>query len=307
MEVDVIVHGSDLSAAIIWYALRLRGYSVYLVHEKMRVSEGVVFLPFTSEWVKYLNLFGVKDFTEERKILLKTSSKLEGWFYTPASVCVGNTRRIIEKLLSLGDGDIELWCRKLGWRTGKEKIEWMVKSRSGDEMRGVAQILIETEGPHAGGPLIMVETALSKAKEPELDFYSTPLRLSVPHDRLETSVRIDDRAMSGGAICRTTFTLATKVDMGQMPILYAGFMSGIVRPPWIGDYLAASAQASIQLTDNWLSSGDISDKLLSQVTELATRSNLCFEILKMSMQGTLSEMEVSYILEGIKPPPSCKP
>ncbi|MEM1966470.1 MAG: hypothetical protein QXO86_01160 [Nitrososphaerota archaeon] len=307
MELDVLVHGADLSAVMIWHGLRLRGYRALLIHEAMRVSEGVVFLPFTSEWARYLGNMGVGGLSEERKVMLRAAGSFKGWFYPPASVCVGNVRKIAENLISRVDEGVELWCRGFRYKVCERGIEWAANLRMSGEVRGEAQLLVETGTLDRGLGLVLLETKLSSAEEPVLDLSTSPLSLMVPHEGIETWVRIGSEIEPKAALCRSKLTVSDRIDLGEMPVLHSGFRSGIARPPWLGDYLAASAQIGIHIAENWVNSGDINDNLASHIVEITTRSNLCLEILNRSMQGKLYEEEVSHILEGLKPPPSYRP
>ncbi|MEM4289060.1 MAG: hypothetical protein QXQ48_02160 [Nitrososphaerota archaeon] len=302
--VDVLVHGSDLSAALIWYGLRREGFDAFLVHGAMRMSEGLAYLPFTSEWIKYVRGMGVGRFSEEYGVWLKTSDNIAGRFYPAIKAGVGEARGIAEEILSACEGGVEPWCRSISWRQVKDGFQYIVVSRTGKKLSGAAQILIDTSAEKMAGGGVFVHTSPSVMRDAVLDLSGRFIRLTVPHGRIETSVHVGAEERRRGVICRVTLPLRESIDLGTMPLLHAGVRSGLVRPPWLGDYFAASSLVSVKIVENWLGSGDLSENLLAYLTELKTRSELCLRVVRDVTTGVVGELELSYIFEGLRPPPT---
>lgn len=269
----------------------------------MRVCEEILYLPFTSDWAEFVRKFGVDEFHEAHNVFFKTSSILRGKFYPAAKTCIGDVRGLAERLLSLGDNCVELWCREFRWKASRDRIDWVIKSRRGETKRGSSQIIIDTYCPVASGGKVRVVTAPSVEKGSVLDLSGPFLKLLVTHGGLETRVEVMGEAEHNNALALSRFNLHERVYLGEPPVLYAGFLSGMVKPPWLGDYLVASALLGVLISENWLSGGDQSEKLLSYVTELKARAELCHEVAKRAVEGCVGELEISYIFEGIRPPP----
>ncbi len=302
MEADVLVHGSDLSSALIWYELSREGFNVLLAHRSMRVSERLAYIPFTTEWARYVRGLGVDGFSEEHRILLRTSENFWGRFFPAIKVCVGDARRISERLFSIGEGVVEHWCKDVGWRRGVEGVEYVVLTRGGEELKGSTRVLIDTEYEKVTVGKVVIHTSLSKAGEAVLDLSGPSIRLTVPHSRLETRVQVGGETSGISGLCRATLPLGRGVELGVMPMLHAGIRSGLVTPPWIGDYLAASALLSVKIAENWLSRGDLSQNILSYLAELAARSKMFFDVSERAASGRIKELELSYLFEGLRPP-----
>lgn len=270
----------------------------------MRVCEREVYLPFTSSWVKVLRDFGVNEFSKELKVSIKTSRHMEASFYPAIKASVGSVRRIAERLLLYGESGVELWYRDFRWRLGREDVEWMVETRRGEVMKGKASVLIDAEaGPQREEKVSISTTTLGETGS-LLDLSGPSIRLRIPHGSFETVIEIGGDFATRNAICRTLLPLGEEINLGRMPVLYTGFRSGIIKPPWIGDYVAASAFVSVQAAENWLSNGDLNQTTLSYLSELMALSRICLEVLIKSQRGGVGELELSYILEGLRPPPN---
>ncbi|MEM0481441.1 MAG: hypothetical protein QXM16_00925 [Nitrososphaerota archaeon] len=308
MDVDILVHGSDISGVLIWFELSRAGFNVLLAHRSMRICERLAYLPFTTEWARYVKKLGVNEFSEEHKILLRTSESFCGRFYPAIKVCVGDARKISEQLLSIGGGVVENWCRDVRWRKKGEGVEYVVLTRAGERLEGSAKVLIDTEQEKVTGGDVVIHTSLSTGKDALLDLSGPSILLTVPHSRLKTHVQVGGEIRRPSGLCRTTLPLGKDVDLGIMPLLYAGMRSGLVKPPWIGDHLTASALLSVKIAENWLSKGDRSQSLLAYLTELTARSNMFLDVARRAVEGSIKELELSYIFEGLRPPPlpSCR-
>ncbi len=303
MEVDILVHGSDLSAALIWYELSREGFHVLLAHRSMRVSERIAYLPFTTEWARYVKELGVDEFSEEHRILLKTSESFWGRFFPAIKVCVGDARKVSERLFSIGEGLVEHWCRYVKWRKEGEEVEYVVSTRTGEKLKGTTRVLIDTEYGKVTGGGIVIGTSLPTVGDAVLDLSGQSIRLTVPHSRLETHVQVGEEVGRPRVLCRASLPLRKGVELGVMPLLLAGVRSGLVKPPWIGDYLAASSLVSVKIAENWLSKGDLSQNILSYLTELTARSNMFLDVYERAAGGRVEELELSYLFEGLRPPP----
>ena len=192
MQVDVLVHGSDLSAALIWYELSRGGFNVILAHRLMRVSERLAYLPFTTEWARYIKGLGVDEFSEEHRILLKTSESFCGRFSPTIRVCIGDARRLSERLFSVGEGRAEHWCKDVRWWKNDEDVEYVVLTRAGEELKGIAKLLIDTEYGKVTGGGIVIYTSLSRAGDAILNLSEPSIHLTVPHSGLETHIQVGE-------------------------------------------------------------------------------------------------------------------
>ncbi len=304
MRIDVLVHGGDFAAALISYLLCRHGYSVVLATKAPRLSEECLYLPFTSMWLRYLNELGLprSHFTRPEKIQLDLDDAPHAQLTPLISVCVGNMRSLAEWTASRDDQQLTLWCRDLSWKIVSREVVWRVRPRGGGVAEGVASLVIDTERVRDRvGDVVLVTTYTRDDRPSILRLGQGGLTLAVRHGKLTTYLHLGEPEERAG-ISLTRVPLCANPDLGAVPLILAGIPSGFMSPPWLGDYLAASAILGAMIAVARLSSGDVDERVLQYVAELRAQSRLNLQLIKDFASGAQAGLTVRQVEEAISPP-----
>jgi len=303
MQLDVIVHSSDLAGVLVWRSLRLRGFKALLVTESMRLSNKLLNLPITSTWGDWIAGLGEVEPPRTEKVFIRLSEAPYASFYPPARVGIIDARRVAESIASCDGEWLEVWCRGVELKVKDGRVSWTIHRRLGHDLSGTAHLLVETGEPgRGGGGYSTILTTPRREGRAIIEFSDASLRLHVSHGSLSTIVEAPGRLNVEGAVSIAHVQSGMRVDVGDIPLINAGLRSGLVAPPWIGDYLAATAELAYVTCHNWLEGRGLRQKILEQLAELAARKRLVEQVIEEGVRGGVGELKVNFILEALKPP-----
>ena len=304
MHIDVLVHGGDFAAALISYLLSRHGYSVVLATKAPRLSEECLYLPFTSAWLRYLNELGLPKsyFTRLEKIQLALDDAPHAQLTPLIGVCVGDMRSLAEWTASQNDLELSLWCRDLSWKIVSREVAWRLRPRGGVVAEGKASLVIDTERVRDRvGDVVLLTTHTRDDHPSILRLGQGGLTLAVRHGRLTTHLFLGEPEERAG-ISLTRVPLCANPNFGEVPLLLAGIPCSFMTPPWLGDYLAASAILGVMIAVARLSSGDVDERVLQYVAELRAQSRLSLKLIKEFAAGMQAGLTVRQVEEAISPP-----
>lgn len=304
MHIDVLVHGGDFAAALISYLLSRHGYSVVLATKAPRLSEECLYLPFTSSWLRYLNELGLPKsyFTRLEKIQLALDDAPHAQLTPLIGVCVGDMRSLAEWTASQNDLHLSLWCRDLSWKIVSREVAWRLRPRGGVVAEGKASLVIDTERVRDRvGDVVLLTTHTRDDHHSILRLGQGGLTLAVRHGRLTTHLFLGEPEEKAG-ISLTRVPLCANPNFGETPLLLAGIPCSFMSPPWLGDYLAASAILGVMIAVARLSSGDVDERVLQYVAELRAQSRLSLKLIKEFAAGMQAGLTVRQVEEAISPP-----
>jgi hypothetical protein len=307
LKLDAVIYGEDFAAALASFILSKRGYRVLMTHKAPRLSEKHLYTPFTTAWSRCLVALGVPAdmFTEAERLHVVLGGEPPAHLTPLIAVCVGNMRRMSEWLVANGEAELYLWCRGFSWKRGSGGVNWTLSRRGAAAVAGSASTLIFTD-PEAGGMEVAVTTSPNRDGRGSLINLSgaNPL-LTVRHGKHLTSLHIGSHH-AYDCISVSRVPLPTEIKTGEPPYIRVGLPSGLVVPPWIGDYLAASALLGVMIAETWAGSPSIDHEVLSYMAELRAQSQLDLQVvgdLLSKRQGSLTLRHVGEALEPPRPPP----
>jgi len=304
LHIDVLVHGGDFAAALISYLLSRHGYSVVLATKAPRLSEECLYLPFTSAWLRYLNELGLPKsyFTRLEKIQLALDDAPHAQLTPLIGVCVGDMRSLAEWTASQNDLELSLWCRDLSWKIVSREVAWRLRPRGGVVAEGKASLVIDTERVRDRvGDVVLLTTHTRDDHPSILRLGQGGLTLAVRHGRLTTHLFLGEPEERAG-ISLTRVPLCANPNFGEVPLLLTGIPCSFMTPPWLGDYLAASAILGVMIAVARLSSGDVDESVLQYVAELRAQSRLSLKLIKEFAAGMQAGITVRQVEEAISPP-----
>ncbi len=303
MKLDALIYGEDFAAALASFILSKRGYRVLMTHKAPRLSEKLLYTPFTTAWSRYLVALGVPAdmFTQAERLRVVFGDEPPAHLSPLIAACVGNMRRISEWLVAKGEAELHLWCRGFSWERGSGGVNWTLSQRAAASVAGSASTLIVTD-PEAGGMEIAVATSPNRDSRGSLINLSgaNPL-LTVRHGKHLTSVHIGSH-QACEYIGLSRVPLPTEIKIGEPPCVRVGLPSGLVVPPWIGDYLAASALLGVMIVETWAGSAGIDHDVLRYMAELRAQSQLDLQVVGDLLSKKQGSLTLRHVGEALEPP-----